>query len=130
MNEFIDKLIERLEEEKQRLRKLRNNTVTLTDHEVCAIEEGAFNFCKKTVNQLAEEYSADTPQKSAGGWIPLLKQKPEYGQYVLASIPPKVDINGGHPVVIMEFREDNEPLFCRFVSAWMPLPEPYQPKGA
>lgn len=54
------KLIELLEKEKERLRKLRNNTVTLTDHEVCAIEEGAFNFCKKTINELAEEYELDT----------------------------------------------------------------------
>ena len=56
MKEFIDKLIGRLEEEKQRLRKLKNDTITLSDSEVIAIEEGAYDFCKKIVNELAEEY--------------------------------------------------------------------------
>lgn len=56
MKEFIEKLIGRLEEEKQRLRNLKNNCVALSDHEVIAIEEGAYNFCKNIVNELAEEY--------------------------------------------------------------------------
>ena len=59
MKEFIEKLIGRLEEEKQRLRKLKNDTITLSDSEVIAIEEGAYNFCKKIVNELAEEYNND-----------------------------------------------------------------------
>jgi hypothetical protein len=61
MKEFIDKLIGRLEEEKQRLRNLKNDCIALSDHEVIAIEEGAYNFCKNIVNELAEEYK--------GGWI-------------------------------------------------------------
>ena len=56
MKEFIDKLIRMLEEEKQRLRKLKNDTIALCDSEVIAIEEGAYNFCKKIINELAEEY--------------------------------------------------------------------------
>lgn len=59
MKEFIEKLIGRLEEEKQRLRKLKNDCIALSDHEVIAIEEGAYNFCKEIVNQLAEEYDND-----------------------------------------------------------------------
>lgn len=63
MKEFINKLIGMLEEEKQRLRNLKNDCVALSDHEVIAIEEGAYNFCKNIVNELAEEYintSTDT----------------------------------------------------------------------
>lgn len=76
----------------------------------------------REIDRLAKEYKVSEMPTC---WIPLTKQLPEYGQYVLACVPPKDEINGGHPVVIMEFREDNEPLFYRFVSAWMPLPAPY-----
>lgn len=75
MKEFIEKLIERLEEEKKRLRKLKNDTIALSDSEVIAIEEGAYNFCKKIVNQLAEEYK--------GGWIPVTERLPETFEDVL-----------------------------------------------
>ena len=63
MKEFIEKLIGRLEEEKQRLRNLKNNCIALSDHEVIAIEEGAYNSCKNIANELAEKYincSTDT----------------------------------------------------------------------
>lgn len=76
----------------------------------------------REIGRLSEEYKVS---EMLTGWIPLTKQLPEYGQYVLACVPPKDGINGGHSVVIMEFREDNEPLFYRFVSAWQHLPAPY-----
>lgn len=114
MNKFIKKLIERLEEQKG------NPDAYCLESEKRLVRH--WNVCVdnliEIVNELAEEYN--------NGWIPLTKKLPEYGQYVLACIPPKHNINGGHPVVIMEFREDNEPLFYRFVSAWQPLPEPYK----
>ena len=80
MKEFIEKLIGRLEEEKQRLSRLKNDTVALSDHEVCAIEERAYNFCKENVNQLAEEYincSTDTSTNTSSGWIPCSERLPE-----------------------------------------------------
>ena len=75
MKEFIEKLIERLKEEKQRLRKLKNDTITLSYNEVIAIEEGAYNFCKKIINELAEEYN--------NGWIPCSDKLPTVEEKVL-----------------------------------------------
>ena len=60
MKEFVEKLLDRLEDEKQRLRKLKNNTIALSDSEVIAIEEGAYDFCKKIINELSEEYKPKT----------------------------------------------------------------------
>ena len=40
----VDKVVEELEEEKQRLRWLKNDTIALSDSEVIAIEEKAYDF--------------------------------------------------------------------------------------
>lgn len=69
MKEFIEKLIGRLEAEKKRLRKLKNDTIALSDSEVIAIEEGAYNFCKKIVKELAEEHNGNLSENLTG-WIP------------------------------------------------------------
>lgn len=56
---IFEKIRERLEEEKQRLRCLRNDCIALSDSEVCAIEEKAYNFCKEIVNQVEAECNND-----------------------------------------------------------------------
>ena len=44
-------IVEKLEEEKQRLLNLKNNTIALSDSEVIAIEEKAYNFAINIVKQ-------------------------------------------------------------------------------
>lgn len=74
MKEFINKLIGRLEE----LKEIEKNRADSCDEDGCGDGEqifddgrsqGRFEQTHKIiniVNQLAEEYSADTPQKFAG----------------------------------------------------------------
>lgn len=47
----VDKVVEELDEEKQRLRRLRNDCIALSDSEVIAIEEKAYNFAIKLVRK-------------------------------------------------------------------------------
>ena len=57
MNKVFDKIIEKLEEENSRLKRLRNNCITLSDSEVSAIENKAYNFSIEIVKQEAEQYN-------------------------------------------------------------------------
>lgn len=50
----IERIVERLEEEKQRLKKVKNNCIALSDNEVCDIENQAYNFCKTIVKEEGE----------------------------------------------------------------------------
>ena len=45
----VEKVVTELEEENQRLKKLRNDCIALSDHEVCDIENKAYNFAIKCV---------------------------------------------------------------------------------
>ena len=45
----VEKVVAELEEENQRLKKLKNNCIALSDHEVCDIENKAYNFAIKCV---------------------------------------------------------------------------------
>ena len=137
MKEFKEKLIDRLEEEKQRLRNLKNNCIALSDHEVIAIEEGAYNFCKNIVNKLAEEYintSTDTSTDISSGWIACSERLPD------------IEGNTSDTVLVctidgfqhMAFWCDDEkwrycesgmikkPMEWTEIIAWMPLPAPYK----
>jgi hypothetical protein len=123
MKEFIEKLIGRLEEEKQRLRKLKNDTIALSDSEVIAIEEGAYNFCKNIVNQLAEEYRQDL-DKNSQGWIPTSERLPEKNAIVLTC-----DKDGWISVKVnMPYAGAKNDFECGYYVAWMPLPPAYVPK--
>ena len=119
MKEFVKKLISRLEEEKQRLRRMKNDTIALSDSEVIAIEEGAYNFCKEIVNKLAEEYN--------NGLIPCEVRLPETDKYVLCQ--------GNHSQFIAcidsldnKWRDDHYHTRTTII-AWMPLPASYKEKG-
>lgn len=147
MNEFIEKLIERLE-------KLKNSKVIKQDGKPYGRMTQLWrlfgiNEAIDTVNQLAEEYAKDTyvqtidvaelvgnPEQLNSGWIPCERE-----------LPPQPKEN---PLF------DNKPLELYLVSdsfadypfrafwngkffadgfssvdviAWQPLPVPYQPKG-
>lgn len=121
MKEFINKLIDRLEEE----------------HEKCINRYGVVGGnlpasevkqCMEIINQLAEEYN--------NGWIPCSQQMPPQPKenpvfqnqplelYLVterdADYPRRVFWNG-------EFFTDGWEKAD--VIAWQPLPKPYQPKG-
>ena len=51
----VEKVVEELEEENQRLKKLRNDCIALSDHEVCDIENKAYNFAIKCVRNGGKE---------------------------------------------------------------------------
>ena len=161
MKEFVEKLLERLEDEKQRLRKLKNNTIALSDSEVIAIEEGAYDFCKKIINELSEEYKPqlndndlmiveslpslypmkefeeEALQRVIGcakkeynnGWIACSERLPEIGKWVLGQ--------GVYDMMLVCYTKSYGSDFdwmdingdCRVISAWQPLPAPYQ-KGS
>lgn len=110
MKEFIDKLIERLEEEKE----------GYSDTTYYALGIGS---AIKIVNKLAEEYK--------GGWIPCSEGLPENNVFVLA-----MTTNVGMAVVkhinkvrigVFECEWTNNRTYWRAeeVIAWMPLPAPY-----
>lgn len=78
MNEFIEKLIKRLEEETYNMEiceeQFDMNSPYFMDVEYKMVK---FDDAKTIINELAEEYSADTSQKSANGWIPCSERLPE-----------------------------------------------------
>jgi len=115
MQEFIDKLIARLEE--KRNEKYINGVSKFPSR-----EQKVFDIAETIVNQLAEEHN--------NGWIPCSETLPkEEGIYWVTRANGEVDkeafqiwANGG------SFRSDFQ-LPDEKVIAWMPLPAQYQPKG-
>ena len=110
MKEFIDKLIERLEE-----------------HIETAKVEGDFTYirpfeiAKNTVNQLAEEYK--------GGWIPCSERLPEEYCEVLVTAKHFEYAQTGFLKGGIWYADDNIKYLADSIIAWQPLPAPYQPKG-
>ncbi len=131
MKEFVNKLIGRLEEEKQRLRNLKNNCVALSDHEVIAIEEGAYNFCKNIVNELAEEY-INTSTDTSSGWIACSERLPEEdGNYLVQQDNGRINILHyckGWNCTYMDVDKTRWSNACerKDIIAWQPLPAPYK----
>ena len=120
MKEFIDKLISRLEEYK----------IKRSDDSPYGI--GVLNGYAEAisiVNELAEEYYANSPQKSADGWIPCSERLPEEkGKYLVTAenetgwwiLENNVFVcEYAFDTFIFQGWEDNE------IIAWMPLPAPY-----
>lgn len=131
MKEFIEKLIGRLEEEKNKRLLFEDNA---TEEEAGWYFSGSRNGLADAiaiVNQLAGEYincSTDTSTDCStdDGWIPCEKELPEDDRDVL------VVMSDGSMMVDFRtasssgwFWSDNDymPL------AWRELPQPYQPKG-
>ena len=137
MNEFIKKLIERLEELKKREMDREENITEDGYWEDCeeAFEDGesngmytAYTRAIQIVNQLAEEHS--------DGWIPCEKELPPQ--------PKENPLYEGKALEIyLVCTSDGDLPFRAFwngefftqgfaredVIAWQPLPAPYQPKG-
>ena len=112
MKEFIDKLIERLEEEKKGHLNLYCDGLTK------AIT---------IVNQLAEEYincSTDTSTNTSSGWIPTSERLPEKNAIVLTC-----DKDGWISVKVnMPYAGVKNDFESGYYTAWMPLPPAYVPK--
>lgn len=115
MKEFIDKLIERLEEYIETAKAEGDYTY---------IEP--FEIAKNTVNQLAEEYN--------DGWIPVSSGRlPEEGVAVEVTVKEDND-NGGYDLYVFEswYQEGSWVIsknrYNPTVIAWKPKDSPYQPK--
>ena len=123
MKEFIEKLIGRFEEEKS------DNFVSAVLNEpysmgICHTIEKSIEI----VNQLAEEYincSTDTSTNTSSGWIPTSERLPEKNAIVLTC-----DKDGWISVKVnMPYAGVKNDFECGYYTAWMPLPEPFKPKG-
>lgn len=137
MKEFIEKLIGRLEEEKNKRLLFEDNA---TEEEAGWYFSGSRNGLAdaiEIVNQLAEEYN--------NGWISVDVELPiENGKYLVyyhkwsdGNYLPKFNET---EIRILRYRNNNwifpaygdteaEKDSHREVIAWQPLPAPYQPKG-
>lgn len=99
MNEFIEKLIGRLEEEKQ---ACHINAEVYTERKIEKIIE--------VVNELAEEYK--------GGWIPCEKELPKESGWYIVTFDNGI-VNTFHWNVVSHNNQ------YKGIIAWQPLPEPY-----
>lgn len=113
MKEFIDKLIERLEEE-------HIDCFTTGDYKY----NNAIDKAKEIVKGLAEEHK--------GGWIPVSERLPDVGVTVLA-YGKRYDQhdNTTNYYYIFAHRNEKEWWFsdfglCDDIIAWQPLPAPYE----
>ena len=130
MQEVFEKIIEKLEEENSRLKRLRNNCIALSDSEVSAIENKAYNFSIEIVQQEAEKYN--------NGWIPCSERVPKVEDLHEKSVDDctcyLIQRRCGIMDVAHYIKVYGEPYFeansikMKDVVAWMPLPEQYKPK--
>ena len=123
MKEFIDKLIERLEEKESQW----GDTYSLSsgfDEYANGMSDG-FEEAIKNVNELAEEYK--------GGWIPVSERLPEYTDEYNVTVDAASEFGCYRTVKTFRFEriEGKEPKWVipqdevYRVIAWMPLPAPY-----
>ena len=122
MNEFIEKLIGRLEEEK-RLVPYNRLLDTIEDKPKEVGQLMTYQRVIEIVNQLAEEYNND--------WIPCSERLPSEGQTVLVQ-----DFEDYYEVCNCETKNGIKGFSsgewwssANNYLAWLPLPAPYQPKG-
>lgn len=123
MNEFIKKLIERLEEKKISVKSFSD-----------VVHNNAVKICISEVNQLAEEYSQDLVEDSprlVQDWIPCEKELPK--EYTALCCNKFGEMIIGHPFFDessgTNYSAESEHEYMYECIAWQPLPEPYQPKG-
>lgn len=127
MNEFIEKLIGRLEEASH----WEESTFDEDGYSNDDSEEVIYlHRAIEIVNQLAEEYRQDL-DKNSQGWISVSNGNPkETGLYQVT-----VDDNDEPVITAMYLAEVDIWSFhagygnYMNVIAWQPLPAPYQPKG-
>ena len=127
MQEFVEKLIERLEEES---RDSQENMVKSTSNLVanfCSGASGAYNKTIAIVNQLAEEYN--------NGWISVEERLPEETECYLVTWRDRVTCK--NYVEIVEYDAGSQEwldCICQAgllgydIIAWQPLPTPFVQK--
>ena len=119
MKEFIDKLINSVEEIKNNRFKVGN-----CDNYECydADDDCATCYIQRImsiINKLAEEYK--------GGWIACERELPKENEFVIASIHPREWINGGNPIIITRYDSISASYWHNgTIYAWMPLPAPFK----
>ena len=133
MKEFVEKLIERLEELKEDI--INKNCPVVPNSEDCEMEHSCascfLNAPIKIVKQLAEEY---VPETNVGNWIPCSERLPDAGRrYLVIAVWKDGDFKK-HSIYTFVFGTDGlwhshnyEPVSCEVI-AWQPLPEPYKPE--
>ena len=129
MKEFIEKLIERLEEEAVEVfRAPTVNDEPCTGLIPTGDKDIYLSKVIEIVKQLAEEYNQDST-KNNNGWIPCSERLPEVEADILLSLR-SLDVYTG-------FRANTEGCFYvegegyvefENVLAWQSLPEPYKPE--
>ena len=145
MQTVFEKIIEKLEMQKDYYKTIRKNTycrrTEMDDCDSCRADHylearlSAIDDAIEIVKQEAEKFGNDT-NVGSNGWIPVDEELPETDKYILLSFSnfsiPCVgryeeDENGGAFYV----GDDDESCVSQdmFVNAWMNLPAPYQPKG-
>ena len=120
MNKAFEKILERLEEEKNKDRSGVYSEIQ------CDVIKFTYGSAKEIVQEVAEEYN--------GGWIPIEEKLPPDDKYILLSF-----FNFSIPIVgrYEEYEDGSGNFFAgdedetlisqnMYVNAWQPLPEPYK----
>lgn len=118
MNKAFEKILERLEEEKNKDRSGVYSEIQ------CDAIKFTYGSAKEIVQEVAEEYN--------NGWIPCSERLPEPARPVLVTLRnwmnEKLFVRQGifH---VDHWRTDEGIIENSSVVAWKPLPQPYQTKG-
>ena len=142
MKEFIEKLIDRLEEVIQDVSESQGSYEVGSDMSItCSHIIGTLRDVKnRIIPKLAEEYSANTPQKSTGGWIPVTERLPkydaesEYYEEVIVTLNNGIVTTGYYRNLDEEWWVQGRSMKCLknsvySVVAWQPFPKSYIPRG-
>ena len=138
MKEFVEKLIERLEEKHKCSEKDMLNSQIQYHQTVYGVQMNTYERVIEIVNQLAEEY---VPETNVGKWIPCSERLPqeEESEGTLCRVVNVMLKNG---IVtsgwcnrylkkwyVLDYHSDY-PVQHEYedIIAWQPLPEPYQPE--
>ena len=137
MKQFIDKLIERLEEEKS-LVPYNRLLDTIGDKPKEVGQLMTYQRVIAIVNQLAEEHKDDIQtidvsellgESVNDGWIPCSERLPELGQKCICTVNKAKFTDAKNDVVASIYKDIYVDKWKDWYLAWQPLPAPYQPKG-
>ena len=131
MNEFIEKLIGRLEEGIYSFEERLKFDAKTQKHLIS--QNNGIKYAITIVNELAEEYKLfGNSEQVNGGWIPCSERLPEEDGVYLITLSDGVD----YLTIPADFisnhtwhkwwKIDSEWIYYDDVTAWQPLPEPYK----
>jgi hypothetical protein len=142
MKKFVEKLIERLEEKTftQMVKVQIEDIVFPPAYTYESCEVVTLDDVKSITIELSEEYSANTPQKSAGDWIPVTERLPkydaesEYYEEVIVTLNNGIVTTGYYRNLDEEWWVQGRSMKCLknsvySVVAWQPFPKSYIPRG-